>query len=297
MAAIDVRMICASNWAYAVLVGGEVPPLVPFEVESALAKPVVGFATGSSRIDAAFIGSGPDGVVLSFRGTLPPSSPDHMQTLQDWLSDLEAVLVVGDKLPGRVHQGFLGALDALWPDVSTAVAQRMAESPVKHLTITGHSKGGAMAHLAAARFALSSIVHGSDITVRTFEGAHSGDQAFADGYQRLVPDAIRYEYQDDLVPHLPPSIMVRQLFKAEPFFKPLMAIDSGVDYAPAGRLQFIDWNGDIREQSTMLSTERFFNLSKKLATLDFATIVTDHSIGVSSGCLKAVWPEGFSAGS
>jgi Lipase (class 3) len=297
MAAIDVCMICASNWAYAIEVGGDVPSLTPFEEACGLVKPVTGFATGSSRIDAALIGTGPAGVVLSFRGTLPPfRSTDHKQTLEDWLNDLEAVLVVGDKLPGRVHHGFLGGLDALWPDVSSAVAQQMAASPVKHLTITGHSKGGAMAHLAAARFALSTVVHGSDITVRTFEGAHPGDQTFADGYQRLVPDVVRYEFQDDLVPHLPPSIMVRQLFKREPFFQPLMAIDSGVDYAPAGRLQFIDWSGKIQDQSTMLSTERFFRLSKRLAALDFVGIVGDHSIGIGSGCLTAVCPEGFPPG-
>jgi hypothetical protein len=93
---------------------------------------------------------------------------------------------------------------------------------------------------------------------------------------------------------MPPSLMVRQLFKTEPFFKSLMAIDGGVDYAPAGRLQFIDWDGKIQEQSAVLSTERFFRLSKKLATLDFTTIIGDHSIGVASGCLKAVWPDGFS---
>ncbi|WP_160312568.1 lipase family protein [Caballeronia mineralivorans] len=297
MVDLDGRMICASNWAYAILDAGDMPVFVPFDAACDLTAPVPCFATGSSRIDAAFIGTGRDGVVLAFRGTLPPGSPDHKQTLQDWLNDLEAVLVVGDKLPGRVHQGFLGSLDALWPSVSEAVAEQMASSPVKHLTITGHSKGGAVAHLAAARFALSTLVHGSDITVRTFEGAHPGDQSFADGYMRLVPDVIRYEFQDDLVPHLPPSIMVRRLFKAEPLFAPLMAIDSGVDYAPAGRLQFIDWSGNIQEQSTLLSTERFFRLSEKLAALDFQTIVNDHSIGVGSLCLKAVWPGDISGAS
>jgi hypothetical protein len=43
--------------------------------------------------------------------------------------------VPGDKLPGLVHHGFLGALDALWTDVAAAVAEQMESSPVKHLTI------------------------------------------------------------------------------------------------------------------------------------------------------------------
>jgi len=288
----DGRMICASNWAYAITQTGPVPPLAPYDSGCGLTGTISGFATGSNRIDAALVGSGEDGVVLAFRGTLPPTSSDQKQVLDDWLHDLEAVLVAGDKLPGRVHQGFLGALDALWPEISAEVTKQMTASPKKHLCITGHSKGGAVAHLAAARFAQSAMVNGADISVRTFEGAHPGDQAFADGYQQLVQDVIRYEYQDDLVPHMPPSILVRRLFKAEPFFKPLLPIDSSVDYAPAGRLQFIDWSGAIRIESTVLSTERFFHLATKLAALKFEAIVGDHSIKLGSGCMNAVCPTG-----
>ena len=287
---IDGRMICASEWAYAVSEPGPVVALEPYFSGCGLQGQIVGFATGSSRIDAALVGTGPDGVVLAFRGTLPPASPDHEQTLKDWLNDLEIALVAGDKLPGLVHHGFLGALDALWPDVAAAVAEQMASSPVKHLFITGHSKGGAVAHLAAARFALSSAVHGTDITVRTFEGAHPGDASFADGYLRLVSDVVRYEFQDDLVPHVPPSIMFRQLFAGEPFFAPLMAVDERVDYAPAGELRFIDWSGQIRGASTVLSTERLFHLSQAMATGAFARIVGDHAIDCSSGTFGAVCP-------
>ncbi len=291
---LDARLICASNWAYAVAGAGNVAPLPPYDSASGLSGPVSAFATGSRRIDAALVGSGPDGVVVAFRGTLPPASADHRQTLDDWLHDLEVALVSGDKLPGRVHHGFLGALDALWPDVAMDVSRRLADSPVKRLAITGHSKGGSVAHLAAARFALSALVHGSDICVRTFEGAHPGDRAFADGYRRLVPDVVRYEFQDDLVPHLPPSLIARRLFEAEPFFAPLMKIDDSVDYAPAGRLQFVDWNGKISDESTLLTTERLFRLSERLATFGFQKIVHDHSIDADSGCLRAVWPGGAS---
>ena len=287
---VDGRMICASKWAYAVSEPGSVGAVEPYSSGSGLEGGLVGFATGSSRIDAALVGTGPDGVVLAFRGTLPPASPDHEQTLKDWLNDVEVALVSGDKLPGLVHHGFLGALDALWPDVASAVAEQMASSPVKHLNITGHSKGGSVAHLAAARFALSSVVHGSDITVRTFEGAHPGDASFADGYLRLVSDVIRYEFQDDLVPHVPPSIMFRHLFAAEPFFAPLMAIDDRVDYAPAGVLSFIDWSGQFRSASTVLSTERLFHLSQAIATGAFVKIVGDHSVDCSSGTFRAVCP-------
>jgi hypothetical protein len=292
MVAVDVdgRMICASMLAYAVSKTGQPEPVQPYFSGCGLPGPIAGFATGSSRIDAALVGTGPDGVVLAFRGTLPPSSPDHEQTLKDWLNDLEVGLVPGDKLPGFVHHGFLGALDALWPDISGAVAEQMKSSKVKHLNITGHSKGGAVAHLAAARFALSSVVHGTDITVRTFEGAHPGDASFASGYLRLVPDVLRYEFQDDLVPHVPPSLMFRHLFAQEEFFAPLMAADARVDYAPAGELRFIDWDGKICSETTVLRTRRLFHLSELLATAGFAKIVGDHSIDCASGSMKAICP-------
>jgi len=292
---LEGRLLCASKLAYAIAETGAVPAFGPYDAGAGLIAPVAGFANGSSRIDAALVGtSSTDGVVLSFRGTLPPSSPDKRQTLEDWLNDLEIALVVGDQLPGRVHHGFVGALDTLWDDVLSQVVSQLAASSVKRLNITGHSKGGAVAHLAAARFAGSGIVHGSNIVVRTFEGAHPGDQTFADSYQRLVPDAVRYEYADDLVPHVPASLLVRRLFESEEIFGHLMAIDNSVDYAPAGVLRFVDWNGAIQVASTRLRTKRLAHLAEKLATPPggFADIVRDHSIDCGSGVMRAICPSG-----
>ena len=291
-ASLDGRLVCASKYAYAIATTGPVPSLAPYDGGAALTS-VTGFATGSSRIDAALVGtSATDGVVLAFRGTLPPGSQDHKQTLKDWLNDLEVALVVGAGLPGRVHHGFLGTLDALWTDVSAEVARQLAASPVKRLAITGHSKGGAVAHLAAARFAVSGIVHGTDITVRSYEGAHAGDQAFADSYGRLVPDVVRYEHADDLVPHVPPSLLVRHLFQTSEIFASLMAIDNSVDYAPVGTLKFINWSGGFDSASPLLSTKRLFHLAQKISAGAFADIVVDHSIDCGSGVMSALNPTG-----
>jgi len=73
---LEGRLICASKWSYAITDSGPVPAIGPYDNGSALAG-AIAFATGSSRIDAAIVGTGPDGVVLAFRGTLPPTSPDH----------------------------------------------------------------------------------------------------------------------------------------------------------------------------------------------------------------------------
>lgn len=290
---VGQQLIRASNLAYAIEVAGDVPELAPYFAGCSLISPIAGFVTGSDHIDAAFVGSGQGVVVVAFRGTLPINASDQKQSLRDWLNNLEDILVTGEDLPGRVHQGFLRSIDGLWPALLDAVIKGLAQNPAARLLLTGHSKGGAAAHLAAARFAKSAVVNGSNITVRTFEGAHPGDQTFAEEYSRLVSDAIRYEYQDDLVPHLPPSVMLRHLFKGEELFDSLRAADNAVPYAPAGRLQFIDWDGKLRDQSTLLSTERLFNLSKKLVDCKFDEIVEDHSIRDSSGCLRAIWPDGY----
>lgn len=293
---LDGRLLNASRWSYAVTgSAADTPSLVPYAAGSALVAPVACLATGSSRIDAAMVGTGPDGVVLVFRGTLPPlRTPDHLQTLKDWLQDAELGLVAGDKLPGRVHHGFLGALDTLWDGLVPALQRALAASPVKRVLVTGHSKGGAVAHLAAARLALTSVVHGSDLVVRTFEGAHPGNPAFSQAYARLVPDVIRYEYRDDLVPHLPLSFTMRRLFREEiarlDLFDGVVGIDlPDFDYAAAGTLRYIDGAGAVHDgSSALLSARRFASLAERIATADWAGIVHDHSIDSGTATFEVV---------
>lgn len=64
---LDGRVICASKWAYAISEPGPVGALEPYFSGCGLQGQIVGFATGSSRIDAALVGTGPDGVVLASR--------------------------------------------------------------------------------------------------------------------------------------------------------------------------------------------------------------------------------------
>ena len=141
---VSAKLLRASQQAYDVSATGPVTVRAPFDQIGWLAPPL-GVAAGPNAIDAALVGETENEVIVAFRGTLPPNSasPDQRQVLLDWLGNLDALLVAGADLPGLVHQGFLGALDALWPDVADAV------TPGKTLYFTGHSKGGAIANLAA----------------------------------------------------------------------------------------------------------------------------------------------------
>lgn len=157
--------------------------------------------------DRAFVGTIPEGVLVVFRGTREPFNPrddDAVTTFRDWLNDGDCKLVEQDDFPGRVHHGFADSLDHLWSDVKSAVSAALAASGSQKLLIAGHSKGGALANLAAWRASRT----WPDISIRvvTIAGARPGDEAFKTAYEaneRIV--TTRYTLQFDPVPDLPPG--------------------------------------------------------------------------------------------
>ncbi|MBV8037128.1 lipase family protein [Roseateles sp.] len=276
---IVLRLLAASNLAYET--GGPVSTS-PYAAIAQL-QGCKTFTRGIDRINSALVGTADFGVVVAFRGTLPPNTnPDPLQTIRDWVQDLECELDAGAKLPGLVHHGFLGALDSLWPDLAPEVSGQLQAAQVKKLFVTGHSKGGSMAHLAAARFAMTSTISGNSICVRTFEGAMPGNDDFASSYARLVPDATRFEYQDDVVPHLPPSVAGRALLRGLPGFEHVVALTDDFSYAHAGVLSFVDWQGNLVPDSPFLRLERNFRLGQQLATGGVKQVIRDHAIDTTS---------------
>lgn len=293
---LDAQLLCACNWAYAIQGNGTVPASLPYSAASGLSQ-VQGFVGGPDNIDGALVGLNSQGVVLAFRGTLPPDSPNHWQTLLDWLNDVDVELASGENIPGRVHSGFLKALDDLWPAIFSAVTQLLGQSqktnplaPPK-LFVTGHSKGGSMAHLAAARLATLGTATGANLVVRSFEGAHPGNSEFANTYAALVTDPVRYEFQDDFVPHVPPSLSLRQLPGFERFWKRTTAsLDADVDYVSAGRLVFIDWDMKPQSASEALRAQRWVHILHDLFMGGLTDIADCHHITCGSGVMNYIGP-------
>jgi len=83
----------------------------------------------------AYLLKGSDGVpVLSFRGT-------EVTEPSDILADLKAGKNV-EAVGGKIHVGFKGEINKLWPALEKAVAN------IDKLYVTGHSLGAAMATIA-----------------------------------------------------------------------------------------------------------------------------------------------------
>jgi hypothetical protein len=205
------------------------------------------------------------------------------------MNDFNAEPVNDPGMPGQVHQGFLTSLNSLWPAVRDEVTKQLpGVAPAGQLFITGHSKGGGIAPLAALRFRTEAAV---TARVVTFAAPRAGNQAFVDAYNALF-DHTRYEYADDMVPHLPPSAPFLNVLSSLPLLGHHFAGLERFDYEPVGALDFINWSGHLVEDSPSLRVERFLALAKQIVLLHFLQIGLDHDIACGSGYMSAVCPTG-----
>lgn len=280
------RLLCASNLAYGVASGRRDEPFMTITPVLPSREVIADLLAGSaldpasvhtyeaadgSGFDAFLYGETDSDAVLAFRGTLPfrlAAEPRRiLQTLADWINNANASLIEGRPygLPGHIHAGFAASLHRLWqPDRGIAdllPRMRRAVTQGKRLLVTGHSKGGALAALAALRLASSGNDGVDPAAVVTFAAPRLGDAEFRAVFERtLIDRAWRYEYRDDIVPLLPPSDAFWQSLLArltaaehpdwEATTQPHSADDPPGAYVSAGQLRFIDWNNQLVVQDT-----------------------------------------------
>lgn len=160
---------------------------------------------GTNLINAATVGQCSFGIVVAFRGTLPPSESDP-DSLFDWLQDFFAeptTCTSGSyKVPGQVHSGFYHAVTSIIDKVQTLVSS-YNPGPNNPVYVTGHSKGGAMASIGA--YILSQNLGIPNVQpVVTFASPKPGDINFMGGFQKVLSQT-RFENYNDIVPLLPPA--------------------------------------------------------------------------------------------
>ncbi|MEZ6111813.1 MAG: lipase family protein [Pirellulaceae bacterium] len=140
----------------------------------------------------AFVATRHDAIVVAMRGT--------ESKLEDWVTDGNCSLVRGP-LGGKVHAGFYEGLSHVWAELDGLVRQATARE-AKPVWIAGHSLGGALAALAAARW----LDQGQSVQgVYTFGQPRSGDATFARNFNFAIkPRAFRIVNDNDFVTRVPP---------------------------------------------------------------------------------------------
>jgi hypothetical protein len=215
-AMLDARLLFAARTAYDV----PAPSGPAMTVHPGCDLDNVTYCTGGDdNIDMALVADSSDGMALSFRGTLSPDSPDHEQTVLDWLNDADAVFVRDATLPGQVQQRFYHTLNNLSPQAQATPLDRAGKVPgTTPIYVAAHSKGGAVALLAAMRCqaALAAQHLRNPVIVCTFAAARPDDQDFAMAFDQIIPNVIRYEFPDDIVAHVPPENALRLLLRNVP---------------------------------------------------------------------------------
>jgi len=106
----------------------------------------------------AYLLKGADTHVLSFRGT-------EVTQKSDVLADLKAGKNV-EACGGKVHVGFKGEINKVWPAITVALTN------IDAVYVTGHSLGAAMATIAASRMQTKVIA------LVTFGSPRAGNQEF-----------------------------------------------------------------------------------------------------------------------
>jgi hypothetical protein len=289
---LECRSLCASVAAYGIDPTGKFTPQEPYYSAVGFLVPPVAFAAGDNDIDACLVGTTDQGVVLAFRGTVPPNIRNQ-ESMLDWISDLTDNPIAAPGILGKVHEGFWQGLSSLWEPMVKEIKQQMnAGGKALPLYITGHSKGGAMSSLAALRLKVEEDINPA--AVYTYAAAHPGDTTFASQYQLEIPNHIRYEYGNDIVPHIVPDAAfidaIAHIPELGKFFKGMETWD----YTHVGTLQFIDWNKKaIVGDPPYLQMERLARLVGAIAECQFEAIVAAHSASCGGGYMGGVCSSGI----
>lgn len=196
-------------------------------------------------------------ILVAFRGT----QPNHPV---DWLSDGKAKHREWAHDTGKVHTGFYEALDVVWKDGQGVLPRRLSNRGNRTVWITGHSLGGALAELCAARACFDPRITSIPIeAVYTFGQPRVGDEAFAKLLQnRLGVNIHRFVNDRDIVPRVP-------LFS--------------MHYCHYGNMTFFDHAGTERATASALET---LETALKLAERALSAEPLKQIVGLGGDVLK-----------
>lgn len=255
-------------------------------------------------MDACYVAETASSIILAFRGTLGQGTDIFQDLISflDWLNDFNAEPIQAPEIPiGRVHSGFYQSVVNLKSYFINDIRGRLARGK-KKVVITGYSKGAGMAPLAAC-ILLNSGIHTDE--VHLYEPPRCGDGFFATAYSQFVGNTTRYEYQDDLVPHTPPTGLELAILDKDSVLKAILHtlypdIDSW-NYSPVGDLKFVNWDNQVVSESDDLEKQRMQHLASDFANNPKAPLL-DHQLNLhlftvlmkacSCDCTYPTWVDG-----
>jgi hypothetical protein len=191
---LNCLLLCASGAAYDIALDTGVYTPDPI-FSPAVAYTSAPTAISLNQINACLVGQTAIGIIVAFRGTVPTS-------WVDWLNDVIAEPGSFAGLPGLVHTGFALAVQSVLAQVAAAV-NGLKPGVGNPVYVTGHSKGGAMAPLAAYLLQQHNKIPIQQVV--TFAAPRVGNGVFAAGYQAVFNNHVRYENYGDLAPLVPPT--------------------------------------------------------------------------------------------
>lgn len=210
------------------------------------------------KINAAIVVKIPKGAILAFRGT--------EGSYQDWLHNIFLTSIKnvskGEIFDDGRHYGFNQSLESLSKQIKAGkIWPHLKDQSNNILYITGHSKGGALA--TGATVDLHSEFE--NIETYTFEAARFFTSKGVNNHKSVLDGKIwRFEYQYDIVPHVPLGKVTYDFllenkrfldYFGEKFFPENLNKDwldwlakvenNNINFVPAGRLAYVDGDDNV----------------------------------------------------
>jgi len=288
---LPCRLLCAAECSYGIQPNQPFTKRQPYyDTIGFLEDPAI-ITGGVDAIDAALVGINPDGIIVAFRGTLPPIPPITLSILLDWIQDFIAIPEKVEGFPGLIHAGFHVALKNLWQEVLSAVQTLRANHATARIYVTGHSKGGALASLGAWSLLQTPTGSLQPTQALTFASPHAGNVDFAKAYNAQLSQ-IRYENYLDLVPFVPPEIEFLPLLEKIPDLGKKLAGAEAWNYAPVGALQYITKAGAIEPDHAGLGAKRIAEILIDMLTGRVADVANAHAlVKYPLGYCRSVCPD------
>lgn len=146
--------------------------------------------------------SGTSELFITFRGT---------QNIFDWIINLRMIKreypYIKEHTDVRIHEGFLLSYDSVRKQIHDLIEAGLRLEDHLHLTIAGHSLGGAIAKICAFDIAESGIFQTkldyANIRLITFGAPKVGNDTFVETFDRLPVEYYKVENVWDLVRLVP----------------------------------------------------------------------------------------------